>query len=126
MSFKITIPDVPDKELGPIISRLQLPRGVTYDVKYMSNGITPPRKKRGSKIGNPHSRADSRLTMTGKTAKDNSIIGKGMVLFEKLEKRMGIGTVTVADFRDTLVKNHLPAQVSQRCVTEKFLTYADG
>ena len=126
MSFKITIPDVPDKELGPIISRLLLPRGVTYTVKYSSNGITPVRKKRGSKKGNPHSRADSLLTMTGKTAKADSIIGKGMVVFEKLEKRKGIGTVTVKDFRDSLVKNQLPAQVSQRCITEGFLTYIDG
>jgi len=126
MSFKITIPDVPDKELGPIIARLQLPRGVTYDVKYSSNGITPPKKKKGSKNGNPHSRAESRLTMTGKTAQEGSIISKGMVLFEKLEKRKGIGTVTVKDFREVLVKNQHPSAVSQRCITEGFLSYADG
>ena len=126
MSFKITIPDVPDKELGPIISRLQLPRGVTYDVQYSNNGAAPPKKKKGSKSGNPHSRATSRLTMTGKTAQEGSIIEQGMVLFEKLEKRKGIGTVTVMDFRETLVKNSHPAAVSQRCITEKFLSYADG
>lgn len=126
MSFKITIPDVPDKELGPIIARLQLPRGVTYDVKYLSNGAAPVRKKKGSKIGNPHSRADSLLTMTGKKAKEGSIIAGGMALFEKLEKRKGIATVSVADFREVLVKNELPSAVSQRCITEKFLTYIDG
>lgn len=126
MSFKITIPDVPDKELGPIISRLQLPRGVTYDVKYTSNGMTPPKKTKGNKKGNPHSRATSRLTMTGKKAQAGSIIEQGMVLFEKLEKRKGIGTVTVMDFRETLVNNKHPSAVSQRCITEGFLSYADG
>ena len=125
MSFKITIPDVPDKELGPIISRLQLPRGVTYDVKYSANGAEPPKKTRGSKKGNPHSRADSLLTMTGKTAQPKSIIASGMVIFEKLEKSMGIGTVKVKDFRNALTRNKLPAAVSQRCITEKFLTYIE-
>jgi len=123
MSFKIVITDIPDKELGPIISRLQLPRGVTYDAKYSANGAEPPKKK--SKKGNPHSRADSLLTMTGKKAKDGSIISKGMVVFEKLEKRVGIGTVTVKDFRESLVRGHLPSAVSQRCITEKFLTYIE-
>jgi len=124
MSFKIVITDIPDKELGPIISRLQLPRGVTYDAKYSANGAEPP-KKRGSKKGNPHSRADSLLTMTGKTAQPKSIIASGMVIFEKLEKSLGIGTVTVKDFRNALTRGKLPAAVSQRCITEKFLTYIE-
>jgi len=126
MSFKLTIRNVPDKELGPIISRLQLPRGVTYDAKYVSDYAVPTKKKLQGNSKNLHSRAASLLTMTGKTAKKGSIIEQGMVLFEKLEKRQGIGTVTVRDFRETLVNNGHPSAVAQRSVTEKFLSYLDG
>ena len=126
MSFKLTIRNVPDKELGPIISRLQLPRGVTYDAKYVSDYAVPTKKKAKGNSKNPHSRADSLLTMTGKEAQKGSIIEHGMVLFEKLEKRQGIGTVTVRDFRENLVNNGHPSAVAQRSVTEKFLSYIDG
>ena len=127
MSFIIKIIGVPDKELGPIISRLQLPRGVTYDAKYTSDYVAPTKGRKSKANGkNPHSRADSRLTMTGKEPQKGSIIEQGMVLFEKLEKRQGIGTVTVRDFRENLVRNQHPSAVSQRCVTEGFLSYLDG
>ncbi len=128
MSFKITINAIPDKELGPIISRLQLPRGVTYETKHVHDAVLLTKRGRKSKAngkGNPHSRADSLLTMTGKQAMKNTIIEKGMVIFEKLEKSMGIGTVKVKDFRNALTRNKLPAAVSQRCITEKFLTYIE-
>ncbi len=46
-----------------------------------------------------------------------------MVVFEKLEKRMGIGRVNVAAFRTELTKKNMNKGLAQRAVTEKFLTY---
>lgn len=128
MSFQIIINAIPDKELGPIISRLQLPRGVTYEAKYVHDAVLLAKKSKKSKANgakNPHSRADSLLTMTGKTAMSGTIIEQGMDLFEKLEKRKGIGNVKVRDFREDLVKHKLLDTVAQRCITEKFLTYIE-
>lgn len=119
MSFKLII-EVRDSKLMPTLKLLN-----GHKV-YIESVADTPKLVKPSKKGNPHSRADSCLTMTGKSAKDGSIIEKGMVLFEKLEKRKGIGTVTVKDFRETLVRNQHPSAISQRCVTEGFLSYLDG
>ena len=116
MSFKLTI-EVPDSRL---MSTLRMLNGQKVYVE--STGIAAALKPK-AKIRNPHSRGDSRLSMTGKTAKEGSKIETAMVLFEKLEKRKGIGTVTVGDFREQLVKNEQPKALAQRCVTEKFMTY---
>lgn len=123
MSFKVII-EVPDNKLMPTLRLLN-----GHKVYVESIGIPVPVKARsGAKRGsnNPHSRAASRLTMTGKTAQDGTIIAEGMILFEKLEKRDGIGTVTVKAFREVLVKNGHPRAVAQRSVTEGFLSYPDG
>lgn len=123
MSFKLTI-EVPDNKLMPTLRMLN-----GHKVYVESAGVVAaPVRKSGAKRGvnNPHSRATSRLTMTGKTAQDGTIISQGMILFEKLEKKQGIGTVTVKDFRDILVKNGHPRAVAQRSVTEGFLSYPDG
>jgi len=120
MSFRLTI-DVPDNKLIPTLRTLNGHKVTIESAEKYNPGWIDPRKK--SKRTNPHSRADSRLSMTGKTAKDGSKIEIAMVLFEKLEKRKGIGTVTVGDFRDVLVKNEQPKALAQRCVTEKFMTY---
>ncbi len=119
MSFKLII-EVRDSKLMPTL------RLLNGHKVYVENVGDVPKLVKPTKKGNPHTRADSRLTMTGKSAKEGSIISKGMVLFEKLEKRQGIGTVTVKDFRETLVRNQHPSAISQRCVTEGFLSYADG
>jgi len=120
MSFKITI-EVPDNKLVPTLRTLNGHKVSVESMEQYQPGWKDPRKK--SKRSNPHSRAETRLSMTGKTAKDGSKIETAMVLFEKLEKRKGIGTVTVGDFRDDLVKNEQPKALAQRCVTEKFMTY---
>jgi len=123
MSFKVII-EVPDSKLMPTLRLLN-----GHKVYIESIGVPVPVKTRGgAKKGdkNTHSRAASRLTMTGKTAQEGTIIAEGITLFEKLEKRMGIGTVTVKDFREVLVKNDKPRAVAQRCVTEGFLSYPDG
>ncbi len=117
MSFKLTI-EVPDSKLMPTLRLLN-----GHKVYVETVGVIAPllKTKRGS--NNPHSRANSLLTMTGKAAQEGTIIAQGMILFEKLEKSKGIGAVTVGDFREVLVKNGHPRAVAQRSVTEKFLSY---
>lgn len=127
MSFKLTI-EVPDSKLMATLRTLNGHKVYVESTEQYKPGWVDPRRKSGAKKGdkNTHSRAASRLTMTGKTAQEGTIIAEGITLFEKLEKRMGIGTVTVKDFREVLVKNDKPRAVAQRCVTEGFLSYPDG
>ena len=120
MSFKLTI-DVPDNKLMGALKLLHGHKVSVESTEQYQPGWDDPRKKNGG--ARPHGRGDSRLTMTGKKAQLNSKIETAMELFEKLEKRKGIGTVTVQDFRDHLVKNGQPKALAQRCTTEKFMTY---
>ena len=49
MSFQLTISNVPDKELGGLIARLNLPRGAKYDVKHIPDHVgllTGPKRSR--------------------------------------------------------------------------------
>lgn len=117
MSFKLTI-EIPDNKL---ISTLRQLTGHKVTVEGFGVTGTIPAKKNGD--ARPHGRADSVLSMTGKIAQSGSKIETAMTLFEKLEKKKGIGTVTVQDFRDRLVKNGEPKALAQRCVTEKFMVY---
>lgn len=121
MSFKLTI-EVPDSKLIAILRTLT---GHKVTVENLDLGVSWSTIKGKKKNGDarPHGRAESRLTMTGKKAQYKSKIEVAMILFEKLEKKQGIGTVTVQDFRDNLVKNELPKALAQRCTTEKFMTY---
>ena len=121
MSFKLTI-EVPDSKLMATIRLLNGHRVSVESTERFVPGWDDPRKKAKSN-GKLHSRAASLLTMTGKIAQPSSKIAEGMTVFEKLEKKKGIGAVTVGDFREGLVKKALPKALSQRCVTEKFLSY---
>jgi len=114
MTIKVTI-EVPDTKIGTLLARLN---GYKAMCEHVS--IEVPKKAKGH---NPHSRGNTRLTMTGKTAQPNSKIAVAMGIFEKLESRNGIGQVTVQDFRDQLVKKEQPKGLAQRVVTEKFMTY---
>ncbi len=127
MSFKLTI-EVPDTKLMTTLRMLNGHKVSVESMEQYQSGWKDPRGKSGAKKGgpNPHSRASSRLTMTGKEAREGTVIEKGMILFEKLEKKEGIGTVTVKAFREVLVKNGHPRAVAQRSVTEGFLSYPDG
>ncbi len=116
MSFKLTI-EVPDTKLAATLRQLN---GHKVMVENLHDPAPAPVKKTYS----TRPRKDSILTMTGKTAQQGSKIEGAMELFEKFEKRKGIGSVTVQDFRDHLVKKEQPVQLQQRCVTEKFLSYA--
>ena len=116
MTIKITI-TVPDTKIGTLLARLDGYKALCEHVP-----VEVPKKVKLNG-GNLHSRAASLLTMTGKIAQPSSKIAEGMTIFEKLEKKKGIGSVSVQDFRDALVKKALPKALSQRCVTEKFLAY---
>ena len=120
MSFKLTI-EVPDTKLAATMRILHGHKVMVESTEKYVPGWDDPRKKANGKM---HSRADSLLTMTGKTPNKNSKLAKALEIFEKLEKRMGIGTVTVAEFRKELVLKKQPKALSQRCVTEKVLAYS--
>lgn len=123
MTIKVTI-TVPDTKIGNLLARLDGYKALCEHVteQYVP-GWDNPRKGKPNGAGNTHSRAASLLTMTGKIAQPSSKIAEGMTVFEKLEKKKGIGNVNVGDFREALIKKELPKALSQRCVTEKFLSY---
>lgn len=114
MTIKVTI-EVPDAKIGKLISQLD-----GYKVLCEHVPVEEPKKLNGAKM---HSRADSLLTMTGKTPNKNSKLAKALEIFEKLEKRMGIGHVNAAAFRIELTKKKQSKGLAQRCVTEKVLAY---
>ena len=120
MSFKLTI-EVPDSKLMGTLRLLNGHKVYVESTETYKPGGDNPQKK--SKRLNPHSRGNSRLSMTRKMAKDGSKIETAMTLFEKLESRDGIGQVTVQAFREHLEKNDQSKGLAQRCVTEKFMTY---
>ena len=119
MSFKLTI-EVPDTKLAATMRILHGHKVMVESTEKYVPGWDDPRKKSNGKM---HSRADSMLTMTGKTPNKNSKLAQALEIFEKLEKRKGIGTVNVAAFREELIAKKVPKTLSQRCVTEKVLAY---
>lgn len=121
MSFKLTI-EVPDTKLAATMKILHGHKVMIESTEKYVPGWDDPRKAKpnGAKM---HSRADSILTMTGKTPNKNSKLAKALEIFEKLEKRMGIGQVNAAAFRIELVKKKQSKGLAQRCVTEKVLDY---
>jgi hypothetical protein len=120
MSFKLTI-EVPDTKLSATMRLLHGHKVMVESTEKYVPGWDDPRKKtNGTRL---HSRADSLLTMTGKEPNKNSKLSKAKEVFEKLEKRMGIGNVNAAAFRIELTKKKLSKGLAQRCVTEKVLSY---
>jgi len=119
MTFKLTI-EVPDTKLPATRRLLQGHKVLVESTEKYIPGWDDPRKKANGKM---HNRAESLLTMTGKTPNKNSKLAKALEIFEKLEKRKGIGSVNVAAFRTELIAKKEPKTLSQRCVTEKVLAY---
>lgn len=115
MTIKVTI-EVPDAKIGKLISQLD---GFKVLCEHVSVEL-PKEKMNGAKM---HSRADTFLTMTGKTPNANSKLAKALDIFEKFEKTKGIGSVTVGQFRNKLVTEKQSKGLAQRCVTEKVLAY---
>lgn len=120
MSFKLTI-EIPDTKLAATLRRLAGHKVVVESTEKYVPGWDDPRKDKPN--GKMHSRADSLLTMTGKTPNKNSKLATALEIFEKLEKRMGIGQVNCAAFRIELTKKKQSKGLAQRCVTEKVLAY---
>lgn len=120
MSFKLTI-EVPDTKLAATMRLLNGHKVMVESTEQYVPGWDDPRKAKTN--GKMHSRADSLLTMTGKEPNQNSKLSKAKDVFEKLEKRMGIGNVNAAAFRIELVKKKMSKGLAQRCVTEKVLAY---
>ena len=119
MTFKLII-EVPDTKLAATMRLLHGHKVMVESMEKYIPGWDDPRKKSNGKM---HSRADSMLTMTGKTPSKNSKLAKALEIFEKLEKRKGIGTINVAAFRVELESKKELKTLSQRCVTEKVLAY---
>ncbi|KPL28074.1 MAG: hypothetical protein AMJ72_05380 [Acidithiobacillales bacterium SM1_46] len=112
--------EVPDAKIGKLLSQLEGYKALCEHVP-----VEEPPKKTNGRGGRMHSRADSLLTMTGKEPNEKSQLWKARYVFEKLEKKKGIGTVTVEAFRKELVSKKLPKQLAQRCVTENVLAYLE-
>jgi len=113
MTIKVTV-EVPEGKIGKLLTQLVGYKAICETVS------VPEPKTNGTKM---HSRADSLLTMTGKEPNQNSKLSKAKDVFEKLEKRMGIGNVNAAAFRIELTKKKMSKGLAQRCVTEKVLAY---
>lgn len=140
MSFTITISQIPDKELGPIVAGLKLPRGVKYEQTHfidveISPVVDPIEKKKKSR---PHTRKRKRmshedlmemiLTMSGREAKQHgSQVARGLMIFERLEGEDGIGTVSVSGFRKALKKAKVknPDLLQKRMIRDDYLKYLE-
>ena len=132
MSFTVTIHDVADKDLGSLLATMKLPKGADYKLTHMIDvkiGAVDPnlvvngkkrKKTKKSRRGNP----GILLTMSGKrpTQPGTSIEG-GLELFEKLEKDMGIGTVSAAAFSKHLNVKRVPDGMLNRLLTEGYVDY---
>ena len=71
MSFQLTLSNIPDKDLGPLIARMNLPRGVTVEHKYV---VDVAGFIEGPKKGRHRVPRDTKLTMTGKRPQQGSKI----------------------------------------------------
>ncbi len=134
MSFTILISDVADKDLGPVLAKLKIPRGAQYELTHFLDveipADTAPKKKK-RKQGVRRSRADmlvTKLTMSGKVARQpESAVAKGLVHFEECEAELGIGNVTVVDFRAHLERVNMkdPEGIQKRMVRDHYLNYLE-
>ena len=122
MSFTVKIMKVSDRQLGELLASLRLPKGAVYTVEHQANGVDrTPKKRKGA-----YSRRNGEviLTMTGKQPKEGTQAAQALELFEKFEKRRGIGSVTRADFKEYMQKKEMEGMVN-RLVNEKFLGYVE-
>lgn len=117
MSFTVTITNIPDKDLGPLLARLSLPKSASYQALYDPEEISKPQTNGKRKNLAP----DTKLMMTGKTAGEGTLLAEGLDLFERLEKKQGIGNVSIQDFRDVVKEKKLDRQISYRMLKEKLL-----
>jgi hypothetical protein len=134
MSFTVTVYKVADKDLGSMLAVLKIPRGAHYELTHFLDVEIPAdiapkrRKKRG---GTRRSKADllvTKLTMSGKLAKQpESAVAKGLAHFENCEVELGIGNVTVEDFRSYLKSHRMqtPENLQKRMIRDHYLDYLE-
>jgi len=135
--FIITISEIPDKELGPIVAGLKLPRGVKYEqTHFIDVEISPvvdpiekkKRKMRKRKRMSHEELMEAGLTMSGREAKQHgSQVARGLMIFERLEGEGGIGTVSVTSFRKALKKAKIPNpdNLQKRMIRDDYLNYLE-
>jgi hypothetical protein len=128
--FKITFL-LADRDLGPVIATLKLPRGVHLEQAYFSDEGEEEPKRRKRKKGSRRSHQsllESKLTMTGKLAvHKNSAVARGLLLFENCEVEDGIGNVSVQGFRDYLKTHRMqkPDLLQKRMLRDEYLAYLE-
>ena len=121
MSFTVTITGIPDKELGTFLAAMRLPKKASYTTEHTPDHVAlieGPRKHK-----HPYANGSTPLTMTGKKPTRSKALTTALTMFEKLEKRKGIGTVTVDGFRADLKKRNQKPTMVNRMVAEGYLSY---
>lgn len=128
MSFTITLKNIPDRDLGPMIARMNAPKSVSYELTHKEDeaGETQkPVSRKGRKRGT-HVDVTAKLTMTGRVpTKKAGLLARGMGHFEKCEVERGIGNVSVEDFRAYLVDNGEERSLQWRLLHEGYLKYLE-
>jgi hypothetical protein len=138
MSFTITISEIPDKELGPIVAGLKLPRSVKYEQTHfidveIATAVDPTAKKKRGKIRKRKRMSHAELmemglSMSGRESKQHgSQVARGLMIFERLEGENGIGSVTVLGFRKALTKGKIKNAdlLQKRMVRDEYLNYLE-
>ena len=128
MSFTITIENIPDRDLGPVIARMNLPKSVHYELvhKVDEAGETKKAASRTGKKKGARVNVKSKLSMTGRVStKPDGLLARGMGYFEKCEVESGIGNVSVEDFRAYLVEQGEERSLQWRLLHEGYLKYLD-
>ena len=118
MSFKVTIVGVPDKELGTFLASIRLPKKASYTTEHQPDHVAlleGPKKK--------HANGETILTMTGKVPTRSTQLTNALTMFEKMEARKGVGTITVKAFRADLKRRRQKPMIQTRLVNEGYLTY---
>ncbi len=135
MSFTVTVYKVADKDLGSMLAVLKIPRGARYELTHFLDAEIPgdiaPKTRKGKKgpRRSHQSLLESKLTMTGKLAKQkNSAVARGLLLFENCEVEDGIGSVSVQGFRDYLKTHRMqkPELLQKRMLRDGYLAYLEN
>ena len=123
MSFNVIIKGVPDRELGPLLARMSLPKSVSVEPQHVPDEQTAVAKKpnNAAKARNRH----TKLHMTGKKPRNSERIATCLDIFERLEADKGIGTVSIEMFREQLTKDKEDVKMVGRLVSEGYLEYLD-
>lgn len=128
MSFTITLKNIPDRDLGPMIARMNPPKSVSYELTHKEDEAGEIRKSVSRKGRKRGSRVDvtAKLTMTGRVSlKKDGLLARGMAYFEKYEVEQGIGNVSVEDFRAYLVEQGEERSLQWRLLHEGYLKYLE-